>query len=221
MSANPKRRPKLRTKRTPAAEITAAGATAVAKAEPADVALEEAREEERPEWLPGLLPSEEKFALLYLQFNCSGPDAVLAMRPEISRNAARCAAHRLMKRPEIQARIFELHEEMQAELKFTAKRVFLEIARIARGDVRKLYDENGNLRPVHELGDDEAALIAGIEVYEDFLGTEAGEKVQVGQTKKIRLRDRLAALKALGEYHGMFAKDGGGKLPTMIVSIKI
>ena len=114
----------------------------------------------------------------------------------------------------------EGHEEFQAEAQFTAKRVYLELARIARADVRGLYDKDGNLRPVHELDDDTAAAVAGIEVHEDFLGTEGGDKVPVGQTTKIKLRNKLEALKALGEYHGMFRKDGAKEL-VMIVNIKI
>src|SRR5262245_37362639 len=131
-------------------------ATAIAKVENTDidVSLDEPREEPYPDWLPArLLPSEEKFCLLYLQNNCSGADAIVAMRPDISsRDAARHAAHRLLKRPEIQARILALSEEIAAELKYSARKVFLELVRIARADVRKLYDEAGSLRPVHELG---------------------------------------------------------------------
>ena len=72
------------------------------------------------------------------------------------------------------------------------------------------------MRPVHELGDDEAAAVAGIEVYEDFLSTQDGGKVQIGQTKKIKLRDRLAALKVFGESLSMFEKPDSKPL-TMIV----
>lgn len=203
--------------------VSAPDSDAVEMTERTDVVAADAigEGERRPVWLPGLLPSEDRFCLEYLTHACNGADAVLAIRPGITRNAARIAASRLLKRAEIQVRILELHAELQAEAKYTARRVFMELARIARADVRKLYypaghEKAGQLMPVNELDDDTAAAVAAVDAHVHYL-----EGVPVGETKKVKMRDRLAALKALGEYHGMFAKDGGGRLPLMIVNIKI
>ncbi len=44
------------------------------------------------------------------------------------------------------------------------RRVLEEIARLAFADVRTLFDQFGNLKPLQELTDDEAAIIASIRV---------------------------------------------------------
>ena len=48
----------------------------------------------------------------------------------------------------------------------TADRVLKEIARPAFLDIRKAFNADGSLKPIHDLDDDTAAAIAGLEVSE-------------------------------------------------------
>ena len=94
----------------------------------------------------------------------------------------------------------------------TAQRTLEEYAKIGymQLDVRKLFDEQGNLIPVHELDDDAAALISSIEVSEvvsEQLGTKDAPRVVLTRVRKIRLHslgDKKAALDSMARHLGMF-----------------
>jgi phage terminase small subunit len=130
-----------------------------------------------------------------------------------SRSTAKLAGSHLMDRPEIQARIKELHEAALAKQQLSVDRVIQEMARIAFSDPRKFYHEDGRLKQVSELGDDEAAALAGFEQQE----ITAGEEV-IGTLKKIKRWDKTRVLEKFGEHLGLF-ESGGGKVPTLIVNI--
>jgi hypothetical protein len=80
--------------------------------------------------------------------------------------------------------------------------------RFYHADVRKLYDEFGNVKDIPTLGDNEAAMIAGFEVTEDYtkvrLNDGSQEAVPVGYTKKIKLVDPLEGHKYLGKVLGYY-----------------
>jgi phage terminase small subunit len=82
----------------------------------------------------------------------------------------------------------------------TQDRVLSEIARLAFFDPRKLYDESGNLIPIHKLDDDTAAAIAGM----DVVVTNDGESVV--QIKKIKQWDKNSALEKLGKHLKLFTE---------------
>lgn len=46
----------------------------------------------------------------------------------------------------------------------TAQDVLAAMRRIVKGDIRTLFDKDGNHRPIHELSAEDAALIAGYEL---------------------------------------------------------
>lgn len=101
--------------------------------------------------------------------------------------------------PLIAARIAELRAERFRALQMDADEILARAAMIARADLRALYDEKGKLRPISELSDEEAAAIAGIETVEEFDGTGKA-RVKVGDVRKVRLRDPMAALRLLAEH---------------------
>lgn len=83
-------------------------------------------------------------------------------------------------------------------LPITRERVLREIARLAFSDPRRLFDEEGNLKPVHELDDDTAAAVESIDV--SVLPRSSGGH----QTRKVKLWDKKSALAKLGEHLGLF-----------------
>jgi hypothetical protein len=68
---------------------------------------------------------------------------------------------------------------------------------IAFSDIRKLFDEHGSLIEPHQLPDDIARAVAGIEI----IDLEAGKKY------KYKLWDKGKALDRLEKIFGMFAPD--------------
>lgn len=78
----------------------------------------------------------------------------------------------------------------------------LEIARIAHQDIRKFYNEEGSLIPIHQLDDDAAAVIAGMEV-EELFDIVKTRREQVGVLRKIKRWDKLKALEMLAKHFGI------------------
>jgi phage terminase small subunit len=113
------------------------------------------------------------------------------------------AGYELLSRPEIQARIKELRDERWKALQMSRDEVLGRLSRAARFDVRKLYDEAGNLKPAREWDDETAGGVAGIDVVE-IGGPDSGIPVL---TKKVKGTDRIKALELLGRVHGVFEED--------------
>lgn len=101
----------------------------------------------------------------------------------------------------------------------TQDRVLQEVARLAFFDPRKLYDEHGNLKPVHELDDDTAAAIASVEVVTTYKRGADGE-MEPEQTKKVRMWDKNNALEKAGKHLKLWSGDdagnGGGTVNVVI-----
>ena len=91
-----------------------------------------------------------------------------------------------------------------------------EYARLAFFDIRKIYDENNNLKAVKDFDDDSAAAVAGIEVYEEFDGV-GKDREHVGNTMKVKIHNKVASLDALGKYLGLFGRDNDQKKPEVNV----
>jgi phage terminase small subunit len=87
----------------------------------------------------------------------------------------------------------------------SADQIVRELARVAFFDPRKLFTEGGALRPIAALDADTAAAVVSLEVFEEFAG-RGEEREMVGFTKKLRLCDKVAALKLLGQHLAMFTE---------------
>jgi phage terminase small subunit len=136
----------------------------------------------------------------------------------------------LLDNSKIAARVRELQALHLKRHVVTVDRVLQEFARLAFLDIRKAFDADGNLKPIHEMDDDTAAAIAGLEVEVKRITGEADDdlegqphggalKRQYGASArlhKIKLTDKKGALDSLARHLGMFVdkteitgKDGG------------
>ena len=105
-----------------------------------------------------------------------------------------------MKVPEVHLAISARMREIRHRTDVTQDRIVAQMARVAFGDIRNLFDANGNLKPIHELSEDESAMIEALDVVEGK--TDKGNVLL--QTKKIKLASKLAYLERLGRYRGLF-----------------
>lgn len=105
----------------------------------------------------------------------------------------------------VAARIKELKDETAKRNTLVVDDILREIRRVATFDPRKLFDEHGNLKPVHELDDDTAAAIGSLEVAEMFGGEskEEGGRAIIGLTKKFKAWDKNAALSNAARILGL------------------
>jgi phage terminase small subunit len=164
----------------------------------------------------GLLDQQRRFADEYLiDFNASA--AYVRAGYKAKGAAAHAAAARLLANQKVQAYLQRRREELVAAKRVDQEAVLERLAYMALGDIRALFDTNGNLKPMSDLTAEEASLLQGVEVFEEFEGR--GEDRQfVGLTKKIKFVSRLDAVKTLGQHFGMFSKKvehsgpGGGPI---------
>lgn len=120
-----------------------------------------------------------------------------------SEKTAYAQASRLLKDVKVRSQIETENDKVNEKLGVTVERVRDELAKLAFYDPRKLFKEDGTLRPISELDDDTAAVIAGMDVNELFEGN-GEERSQVGYAKKIKLADKGLNLERLGRYLKMF-----------------
>jgi len=144
-------------------------------------------------------PQHELFVREYLRDFRSGRAARAAGYSEDNSDTQ---GYLLRQRPEIKARIRELMRPKLTRADVTADRVLQELARVAFGDLRNMFDDAGNLLPIVDLDDDTAAIIAGIDVeykVENSRDDDGAQVQTVTRVAKIRRADKIAALKVLAQ----------------------
>lgn len=73
------------------------------------------------------------------------------------------------------------------------------LLRLMNVDLRKAYDAEGRPLPVHQLPDDVALALAGVETFHEYV---AG--VPVGEVRKLKLGDRARAVDLAMKHLGLF-----------------
>jgi len=121
-----------------------------------------------------------------------------AIRAGYSAISARNISSGLMTKANIQSAISARMGKRSERTAITADRVLQELARLAFLDVRKAFTLDGALKPIHELDDDTAAAVAGMDIAEFGSGDD-----QTGVVKKIKLSDKKGALELLMRHLGM------------------
>lgn len=122
-----------------------------------------------------------------------------------SKRSAHSQASRLLKKDEVKAALAQKHDKRVEKIDFSADKVLEGLANLAFFDIRKLYDEKGDLLPIAKLDDTTAAAICGVEVEEVFERFGGGQaKANGNLLKKIKLADRGINLERLGRFHKLF-----------------
>ena len=164
-----------------------------------------------------LEPKQAAFCREYIvDFN--GADA--ARRAGYSEKTAKEQATRLLTKVHIQAEIQRLVEKALKRNDITVDRVLQEMARLSFTDPRKFFTDDGAIKNIKDLNDDEAAALSALEVDELFEGV-GRNKEQVGFAKKIKFWDKKGALELLGKYLGIFEKDNRQTNPTIVVPTSV
>lgn len=83
----------------------------------------------------------------------------------------------------------------------TKERVIERLAKIAFGDISKLFTVDGGLKPISEWDDEIKGIIAGVESM-DVSNPESGEKL--GTNRKIKILSPIEALQELNKMLGYY-----------------
>ncbi len=109
----------------------------------------------------------------------------------------------LAKLDKVRIRLGELQDEYKERNMVTKERVLKEYARLGYYDPRKFFNNDGSPKGIHELDDDTAAALAGMEVMEIWEG-RGDDRQFVGYLKKYKLPDKKGALDSMARHLGMF-----------------
>jgi phage terminase small subunit len=150
------------------------------------------------------LDKTKLFLEAFLSNNGNLRKSALAMG--CSDSAADKAGQRMSKTALFMSMLEERRAAVYDDLEITTERILKERARLAFFDPRKLFDKDGKPIPIHELDDDTAAALAGLDVMEEYAGS-GDERVFIGYTKKYKLADKNASLTSLEKQKGMYEKD--------------
>jgi phage terminase small subunit len=132
----------------------------------------------------------------------------------MSDKAIHANAHKLTKHTQVALRIAELKKPAlvaaESRIALNLQSTLFELARIAHCDVRRMYDEHGRMKPIHEMDADTAAAISGVDQLDYFEQGKDG-KGAVGVVKKVRLHSKVQALEQLMRHFGGFKEDNEQK----------
>lgn len=143
---------------------------------------------------PDLNPKQKLFVAHYIVSLNAKQSAIKA---GYSENTAEMQGSRLMSYDKVSKAVALGTAKTLEKVAFTADEVIEGFARIARQDPRKLF-KDGKLIPIHELDDDTALTISGLDFVTVGEGTDA-----VAILSKVKHDDRTASLKALANHFGV------------------
>lgn len=151
-----------------------------------------------------LTERQKLFCMEYLKCKLNGTQA--AINAGYSGATATSQASFLLANVNVQSFINILKSDLSMQIGITAADIAREYAKIGFGNVKNILDDTGNLANLKDLADDAAANVASVQVDEIYV---AGESV--GQTKRIKLHDKVQALDKLAK---MIGADGVTKIAT-------
>ncbi len=123
-----------------------------------------------------------------------------AIRAGYSKKTAGQQGDQLLKNPQIAAAVAEQTHQQLERADLSAVRTLEEMRRLGFSNVKRLFDKNGDLRPIHTLSDEDAACISGLEVV--MKNATAGDG-KVDRVLKVKIWDKRATLEMLGKHFAL------------------
>ena len=162
-----------------------------------------------------LRPKQEMFVQEYL-VDLNATQA--AIRAGYSEKTAYSIGQENLNKPEIAKAIQSAKTKRMDRLEISQDRVLKEYARIAFSDPRRFFDENDNLKPIADLDDDTAACLSGMDINTKYVKNKDDE-LEPETVKKIKIIDKLGALRDVGKHLGLFEKDNAQKNKDAVTAV--
>lgn len=139
-----------------------------------------------------LTPKQSTFVQRYLAtLNASQA----AREAGYSAQSAGRYAVELLTKPHIQAAISQAMKTHQKRLELDTEFVLRRLMNVAAFDIGEVFEDDGSLRPIRDWPGHARELVAGVKTQE----IRDGDGVAVGQTRELKLPDRIRALELLGK----------------------
>lgn len=117
--------------------------------------------------------------------------------------SAHVTASKLLRTPKVREAIEAKRAKQIETADLSAARVLEELRRLAFSDVRSLFDDKGNLRPLHTLTAEQAACIGGVEVV--IKNAKAGDN-QTDTVHKIKIWDKPRSVEMLAKHFALLTE---------------
>jgi len=154
----------------------------------------------RREKLKRLSHRDKAFVAAYVASGGNASKAAIACGfPE---KWAKVKGSHMLKRPTVKAELAEFQRDLYEKSRFSAEKTLAKLSAIIHFDPRSMFGPDGNLKPISELGDDEAFALAGVDVA--IRNVKAGDGVQ-DQVYKIKWADRLRAVELAMKHFGLIS----------------
>lgn len=155
----------------------------------------------------GLSDAERRFCEEYVA--CLN-NTQAAIRAGYSANSASKQGSDLRNRPPVKAYIAYLQEEMAERTKITREMVIDELRKIGFARINDVVDINSTgdfeMKRFEDMGDSVAA-IKDIDITESISETNSGESTVLNRRKRVKMYDKLAALRDLSLLLGFTEGD--------------
>ncbi len=129
-----------------------------------------------------------------------------------SDNAVHVNASKLASDTQVRLRVAELTTATAAKSEVKLEQIAGELARLSFFDVRKLVRDDGTPLGLHELDDNTARAIVGLDVV-----SVGNAEMGVGQVLKFKLADKGANLERLAKLLGYFLVDNKQRTPPAAI----
>lgn len=113
------------------------------------------------------------------------------------------ASSRLMANSNVLARVTELREKTAKRNEVTLDEVLAEMALWLKFNIKSAFNEDGSMKSLHDMTNEETSSIASFECVELFDGS-GDKKVHIGYLKKVRLIDKRAVAEMWLKKYGAF-----------------
>jgi len=158
-----------------------------------------------------LTPKQEKFCIEYVRIGNKSEAYRNAYNPKNSKEETiNENASRLSKNSKVLARVKQLREELLERNKMTLDKVVQGIAEIATFDIAELYDENNNLKSIHDIPANIRTAISGIKTLEEFDGF-GKDRTSIGFTKDVKIINKMEAYRELMKHFGGYENNNKQK----------
>lgn len=166
-----------------------------------------------------LNPKQTRFVAEYLvDYNATQA----AIRAGYSPRTAQEQGSRLLSHVMVAAAVEAGKSRLLERADLSATRVLEEIRRLALSNVQDLFDEHGNLKPIHLLTRDQAACIASLEVIKK--NAEAGDG-HMDIVHKLKVWDKTRVLEMAAKHFRLLAdvirvEDDAGLIDRLVAGRK-
>ena len=125
-----------------------------------------------------------------------------AIRAGYSKKTARVIGQENLLKPAIKTIIDKKMAERAERTQITADYVLIRLGEIESFDIREMYNEQGDVKPVHEWSDLAARVVSGL----DISNVVSGDELEV-VIKKLKMESRTKALELAGKHTHVKAFD--------------